>query len=336
MTKFVVIGLAVISAFAGTASAADLLINGAGATFPEPIYQEWFSQFKAANPSIQINYQAIGSGAGIKQLTEGTVDFGASDKFMSDEQLGKLKVKALHFPTVLGAVVLTYNLPELKAPLNLTGPAIAAIFMGDIKMWNDPKIAAANKGVTLPAKPIIVVHRSDGSGTSFVFTEYLSKVSADWKSKVGTNDAVNWPVGMGGKGTAGVAGLVKQNPYSIGYVELLYAKQNKLGYAKVENSSKQFIEASVESVTAAAAGVKMTDDFRVSITNGSGKTAYPISTYTWLLIPSKIEDAGKKKAITDFLTWMLKTGQKGASAKDYAPLPASVVASELKQIALIK
>lgn len=335
MTKLVVIGLTLVSAFAGTVYAADL-INGAGATFPAPIYQKWFGEFKAAHPDVQINYQDIGSGAGIRQLTEGTVDFGASDMAMKDEAIAKLKVKAFHFPTVLGAVVLTYNVPEATKPLMLTPELIAGIFLGDITKWNDPKIAAENKGVKLPAKDIIVVHRSDGSGTSFVFTDYLSKVSPSWKSKVGVNDAVNWPTGMGGKGTAGVAGLVKQNAYSIGYVELLYAKQNKLGYATVKNSSGNYIEASVESVTAAAASSKMTEDFRVSIVNASGKNAYPISTFTWLLIPSQIPDANKKKDIVEFLTWMLKNGQKEAASMDYAPLPASVVAAEMKQIALIK
>lgn len=335
MTKFVVTGVTLFTALAGAAFAADL-INGAGATFPAPIYQKWFGEFKAAHPDVQINYQDIGSGAGIRQLTMGTVDFGASDMAMSDTQIGALKVKPLHFPTVLGAVVLTYNIPELTAPLNLTSDLIAGIFLGEIKKWNDPKIVAVNKTAKLPAKDIVVVHRSDGSGTSFCFTDYLSKVSPSWKSKVGAKDSVDWPVGQGGKGTAGVAGAIKQNPYSIGYVELLYAKQNKLGYAKVKNPAGEFVEASVDSVTAAAAGAKMSEDFRVSITDAPGKTAYPISTYTWLLVPSKFSDATKKKDMVAFLTWMLQNGQKEAASMDYAPLPKAVVEKEMKQIAQIQ
>ena len=312
------------------------LINGAGATLPAPLYQKWFNQVKTAHPDVQINYQDIGSGAGLRQLMEPTVDFGASDKFVSDADLAKMKIKPLHFPTVLGAVVLTYNIPGLSKQLNLTPETIVGIFLGQIKKWDDPKLVAANPGLKLPSVNVLVVHRSDGSGTSYVFTEYLAKISPEWKSRVGVNDSVNWPLGMGGKGTAGVAGLIKQHPYSIGYVELLFARQNKLAYAALKNAAGNFVQPSTEAVTAAAASVKMPDDFRVSIVNAAGPAAYPISTYTWLLIPSRIADPAKRKDLTDFLHWMLITGQKEAAPLGYAPLPDSVVAAELKQIALIK
>lgn len=336
-SKFTVAGLAVASVLSiGAASAAEA-INAAGATFPEPIYQRWFGEFKNQHPDVQINYQAIGSGGGIRQLTEGTVDFGASDMPMTDEQIGKMKVKPLHFPTVLGAVVLTYNIAGVSAELKFTPETVAGIFLGEIKKWDDAKIKASNPGVNLPGKDITVVHRSDGSGTSFVFTDYLSKVSAEWKSKVGANTSVSWPVGLGQKGNDGVAGLVKQTPNSIGYVELIYAVNNKMSYASLKNAAGKFVKPSLESVTAAAAGMKeMPADFRVSITNAAGAGAYPISTFTWLLIPSHIADAGKRKAITDFLTWMMTTGQKDAAALSYAPLPKSIVSKEQKQIASVK
>lgn len=323
--------------FAGFASAADTL-NGAGASFPAPIYQKWFEEYKAKNGS-QINYQPNGSGAGIKQLTEGTVDFGASDMPMTDDQIKALKIRPLHFPTVLGAVVLTYNIPGITADLNFSGPTIAAIYMGAITKWNDAKIQADNPGVKLPAKDndIIVVHRSDGSGTSFIFTDFLSKVSPEWKSKVGANTAVQWPTGLGGAQNAGVTALVKQTPGAIGYVELIYAIQQKMGYANVKNGAGKFVKASFDSVTAAAARMKeMPDDFRVSITNAPGDKAYPISSFTWLLIPSQIGDQAKKKSITGFLTWMLTDGQKEVQSLGYAPLPAAVVAKEKKQIELIR
>lgn len=311
-------------------------INAAGATFPNVIYQKWFGEFKAKT-GTQVNYQSIGSGAGIRQLTEGTVDFGASDVPMTDEQISALKVKPLHFPTVLGAVVITYNVPGLNTSLKLTPEAAAGIFLGQIKKWDDPKIKATNPGLNIPDKDIIVVHRSDGSGTSFIFTDYLSKVSGEWKSKVGANASVQWPTGLGEKGNEGVTGRVKQSPYSVGYVELIYAVQNKLPVADLKNAAGKFVTPSFDSVTAAAASVKdMPADFRVSITNAAGAGAYPISSFTWLLIPSKIEDAAKRKALTSFLSWMLTEGQKDAQGLSYAPLPKQVVSKEQKQIAEIK
>src|ERR1019366_6749170 len=281
--------------------------------------------------------QAIGSGGGIKQLTAGTVDFGASDVPMTDEQIKDMKLKPLHFPTVLGAVVLSYNVPGVATDLKLTPEALSGIYLGDVKMWNDAKIASANPGIKLPANQIEVIHRTDASGTSFVFTDYLSKVSPAWKSKVGASAAVSWPLGLGGKGNEGVAGLIKQTPNSIGYVELFYAVQQKMTYATLKNASGKMVKPSFASVTAAAAAAKdMPDDFRVSITDGMGAGVYPISSFTWLLIPSELKDATKKKAITEFLAWMLTTGQKDCEALSYAPLPKAVVAKEQKQIALIK
>jgi phosphate transport system substrate-binding protein len=337
MKKLVIMGFTVLSALFANGAIAAETINGAGATFPNPIYQQWFGEFKMAHPDVSINYQSLGSGAGIRQLTEGTVDFGASDMPMTDEQMKGLKIKALHFPTVLGADVLAYNVAGVNGDLKLTPEAIAGIFLGEVKKWNDPKIASNNPGVKLPASDIEVIHRSDGSGTTFVFTDYLSRVSPEWKSKVGSNTSVSWPVGLGGKGNEGVSGLVKQTPNSIGYVELIYAVQQKMPYADVKNASGKFVKASFASVTAAAAAAKdMPDDFRVSITNGMGVDVYPISSFTWLLIPAEIKDATKKKAVTGFLAWMLTTGQKDAAGLSYAPLPKDVVAKEQKQIALIK
>jgi len=341
MKKLVVLGLTVLPTFLATAAMGAETINGAGATFPNPIYQQWFGEFKMAHPDVSINYQSLGSGAGVRQLTEGTVDFGASDMVMTDDQLKAMadakKPTPLHFPTVLGAVVLTYNIPGVTSDLNLTPEAIAGIYLGSVTKWNDPKIASANPGVSLPAKDIEVVHRSDGSGTSYIFTDYLSKVSPEWKMKVGVNASVSWPLGLGGKGNEGVTGLVKQTPDSIGYVELIYAVQQKMPYANVKNASGKFVKASFTSVTAAAAAAKeMPEDFRVSITNGMGAGVYPISSFTWLLIPSEIKDPAKKKSITDFLAWMLTTGQKDCEGLQYAQLPKAVVAKEQKQIALIK
>ena len=337
MKKITLTGLTVLPALLATAAWGAETINGAGATFPNPIYQQWFNEYKMAHPDVSINYQSLGSGAGIRQLTEGTVDFGASDMPMTDEQMKGLKIPAYHFPTVLGAVVLSYNVPGVTGDLNLTGDVIAGIFLGNIKKWNDPKIASANPGVKLPGNDIEIVHRSDSSGTSFVFTDYLSKVSPEWKMKVGANTSVQWPAGLGGKGNEGVSGLIKQTPNSIGYVELIYAVQQKMPYANVRNASGKFVKASFDSVTAAAAGVKdMPADFRVSITNAMGAGAYPISSFTWLLIPSQIKDPAKKKAITDFLGWMLTTGQKDCQTLSYAPLPQAVVEKEKKQIALVK
>ena len=312
-------------------------LNAAGATFPAPIYQKWFGDYKTAHPSVQINYQAIGSGGGIKQLTDGTVDFGASDKPMSNEEIAAVKSKPLHFPTVLGAVVITYNIPGLNGTLKLSPAVVAGIFLGSIAKWDDARIKADNPSANLPSKPIVVVRRSDGSGTSFVFTDYLSQVSPEWKSKVGANTMVQWPTGLGQKGNDGVAGMVKQTPNSIGYVELLYAAQNKMAFADLKNADGKFVTASFDAVTAAAAASKGLDkDFRGSIVNAPGAKSYPISTYTWLLIPSRIPDAGKRKAVTEFLAWMLKDGQKDAQGLSYAPLPKAVAALVEKQIALIK
>lgn len=313
-------------------------INAAGATFPAPIYQKWFEEFHKAHPDIQINYQSIGSGGGIRQLTEGTVDFGASDMPMTNEQISKItKYKVLHFPTVLGGVVPAYNVPG-AANLKFSGETLADIYLGKIQKWNDSALAKDNPGVKLPNEDITVIHRSDGSGTTFVWTDYLSKVSPQWKSKVGANTSVSWPVGLGGKGNEGVAGLIKQTPGSIGYVELIYAVQNHMEYGAVKNAAGNFVKADFASVTDAAAGAakNMPADFRVSITDAPGKNAYPISSFTWMLIPEKIDNASKQKAMSEFLQWMLTTGQGDAQGMSYAPLPKPVVAKEMKQIALIK
>ena len=314
------------------------LINGAGATFPYPIYSKWFDEFHKLHPDAQINYQSIGSGGGIRQLTDGTVDFGASDMPMNDEQLAKQKVPVLHFPTVLGGVVPTYSIPGVTAELNFTQEALAGIFLGTVKKWNDPAIAKANPGVKLPGDDIVVVHRSDGSGTTFIWTDFLSKVSPEWKTKVGANTSVSWPVGLGAKGNEGVAGMVKSTPGSLGYVELIYAVQNHMPYGRVRNSSGAFIKAELSSVTAAAAGAaaNMPEDFRVSITNAPGKTAYPISSFTWLLVPTKIKDATKQKDLVEFLHWMLGPGQKLTEALSYAQLPKNVAAKEVKAISKIQ
>jgi phosphate transport system substrate-binding protein len=336
MTFRNVLGLALFVALLGVPVRAQN-INAAGATFPYPIYSKWFDEYHKAHPNVQINYQSIGSGGGISQLTAKTVDFGASDGPMSDDQLKAAGFKILHFPTVLGAAVLTYNIPGVNAELKFTPEAVAGIYLGKITKWNDPAIAGANPGVKLPGDDIVVVHRSDGSGTTFIFTDYLSKVSPDWSTKVGKNTAVNWPVGLGGKGSEGVSGLIKQTPDSIGYVELIYAIQNNMPYALVKNSSGDFIKASLAGVSAAAAGAasNMPDDFRVSIVNAPGKGAYPISSFTWLLIPAQIQDAGKRDAIKAFLNWMMTDGQNDCEGLAYSKLPAAVVAKEKKQIAMI-
>lgn len=335
--------LLVVLALGGITLAQNaLLINGAGATFPNPIYSKWFDEYHKANPTIAINYQSVGSGAGIKQATDGTVDFGASDGPMSDEQLKAYSDKhgsgILHFPTVLGAVVPTYNIPNVSASLNFTPEALAGIFLGRITKWNDPAIAGPNKGVNLPAEDIVVVHRSDGSGTTYVFTDYLSKVSDDWKNKVSKGTSVNWPVGLGGKGNEGVTGLVKQTPNSIGYVELIYAANNNIAYGAVKNADGVFLKADLAGVSEAAAGAakNIPDDFRVSITNAPGKKAYPISTFTWLLIPAKISDAAKRDAIKGFVKWAITDGQKFNEDLKYAKLPKEVVAKELKAIGSIQ
>jgi phosphate transport system substrate-binding protein len=314
-------------------------INAAGATFPYPIYSKWFDEYHKLHPSVQINYQSIGSGGGISQLTARTVDFGASDGPMTDDQLKAASVKILHFPTVMGAAVLTYNVPGVSTDLKFTPEALAGIFLGKIKKWNDPAIASANPGVKLPGDDIIVVYRADGSGTTFIWTDYLSKISDEWKTKVGKGTSVKWPVdGLGGKGNEGVTGYIKQTPGSIGYVELIYAVQNKLPYGMVKNAAGTFVKPSLEGVSAAAASSMKTmpDDFRVSITNAPGKTAYPISSFTWLLIPAQIQDAAKRDAIKGFLNWMLTDGQKDCEPLAYAQLPKDVVAKEKKAIAMIQ
>jgi phosphate transport system substrate-binding protein len=327
---------------ASMASAQALLINGAGATFPNPIYSKWFDEYHKSNRNIEINYLSVGSGAGIKQVTDGTVDFGASDGPMNDDQLKAFQEKhgagILHFPTVLGAVVPTYNIPGVTVALNFTPDALAGIFLGKITKWNDPAIAGPNKGVNLPATDIVVVHRSDGSGTTYVWTDYLSKVSEEWKSKVGKGTSPNWPVGLGGKGNEGVTGQIKNAPNSIGYVELIYAVSNNIPYGSVKNSSGNFVKADLASVSeaAAAAAKTMPDDFRVSITDPAGKQAYPIASFTWLLIPEKFSDAAKRDALKGFLTWMLADGQNYAEKLSYAKLPKEVVAKEKVALAKIQ
>jgi phosphate transport system substrate-binding protein len=301
-------------------------LNGAGATFPYPMYSKWFSEYHKLHPDVEINYQSIGSGGGIRQVLAGTVDFGASDGPMTDEQLSQAKTKILHIPTVLGAVVPAYNIPGITGEVKFTPEVLAGIFLGKITSWNDPAIAKPNPGVNFPNQPIVVVHRSDGSGTTYIFTDYLSKVSSDWAGGPSKGTSVKWPVGLGGKGNEGVAGMVRQMQGAIGYIELIYAVQNKIPYGVVENASKTFVKASLESVTAAAASApKMPADFRVSITNAPGKDAYPISSFTWLLIPGQAKDAAKGKIISDFLIWMLDDGQKMTADLTYAPLPGAVV-----------
>jgi phosphate transport system substrate-binding protein len=320
----------------GLSSAFAQNLNGAGATFPNPIYQKWFSEYHNQHSDVTINYQSIGSGGGIKQLQSGTVDFGASDGPMTDEQLQQTPFKVFHIPTVLGADVPTYNIPGVTAELKFTGPVLADIFLGKIKKWNDPQLVKLNPGVKFPDADIIVVHRSDGSGTTYIWTDYLSKVSQDWANGPKKGTSINWPVGLGGKGNEGVSGTVKQTEGSIGYVELIYAVSNNMPYGTVQNAAGQFVKASLASVTAAAAGVKdMPDDFRVSITNAPGKDAYPISSFTWLLVPVEWGDANKEKAFVTFLTWMVNQGQGMTSALQYAPLPGSVankVKARIKEI----
>lgn len=333
--------MSVLALSAALPLCAQTSLTGAGATFPAPIYQKWFNEYQSV-ANVQINYQAIGSGGGIRNVTEGVVDFGASDGPMTDQQIAAYKQKnghgILHFPTVLGADVPTYNLPGVSQELNFTPEALAGIYLGQIKTWNDEKIAQANPGVKLPNTPIIVVHRAESSGTTYVWTDYLSKVSPEWKSKVGRNTSVSWPVGLGGKGNDAVAAIVKQQTGAIGYVELIYAVSNHLAYGKVKNKSGKFIKADLASVTAAAASVanSMPSDFRVSITDPPGATAYPISSFTWLLIPEQIQDAAKRKALVGFVKWAITKGQNDVESLDYAKLPAQVVAKEQKAIGLIK
>ncbi|MGH9650244.1 MAG: phosphate ABC transporter substrate-binding protein PstS, partial [Terriglobales bacterium] len=309
----------------------------AGATFPYPVYSKWFSEYNKKRPDVRINYQSIGSGGGIRQVLAGTVDFGATDGPMSDDQLTQAKGKIHHIPTVLGAVVPAYKVPGVDAELKFTPQTLAGIFLGRITSWNAKEITDANPGVNLPNQPIIVVHRSDGSGTTFVWTDYLSKVSPDWKNQVGAKTSVQWPVGIGAKGNEGVAGMVRQMEGAIGYVELIYAEQTKIAYGSVKNASGEFVKASLESTTAAAASMKnMPADFRVSITNAPGKDSYPIASFTWLLIPTPAKDAAKGKILADFLSWMVNDGQQLATQLTYAPLPSEVAAKVKASIAQVR
>src|SRR5271154_4208722 len=321
-----------------TAGASAQNLNGAGATFPYPIYSKWFSEYRQQNSSVQINYQSIGSGGGIQQVTSGTVDFGASDVTMTDDQIAKAKVKVMAIPTVLGAVVPVYNVPGVSKDLNFSGDVIADIYLGKISKWNDGRIAKDNPGVSLPDKSVLPVYRSDGSGTTFIFTDFLTKVSPDWSSKVGHSTSVKWPTGIGQKGNEGVAGMVRQSPYSFGYVELIYAETNKMSFGAVRNASGKFLKASTAGVTAAAAAAAKTmpADYRVSITNAPGADSYPISSFTWLLIPTHSTDAAKAKALAGFLEWMLDHGENEAAPMTYAPLPKQVQDMVRKSIENVK
>ena len=318
-------------------SMAQTKLNGAGATFPYPIYSKWFDEYHKLHGDIEINYQSIGSGGGIRQVTAGTVDFGASDGPMTDQQLKEAKFKILHLPTVLGSVVPAYNIPGFKGELKFTPDVIAGIYLGKITSWNDGAIAKVNPGVSLPNQSIVVVHRSDGSGTTYIWTDYLTKVSPEWSSQVGKGTSVRWPVGLGAKGNEGVAGMVRQMEGAFGYVELIYALQNNISYGTVRNAAGEFVKASLESTTAAAASVKtMPADFRVSITNAPGKDAYPISSFTWLLVPAEWKDKNKQKIMVDFLNWMLDQGQTMTTQLNYAPLPDAVKEKEREAIKSIK
>jgi phosphate transport system substrate-binding protein len=329
--------LLLVCALLGLPALAQTKLNGAGATFPNPIYSKWFSEYHKLHPDIEINYQSIGSGGGIRQVIAGTVDFGASDGPMTDEMLKEAKTTILHMPTVLGADVPAYNIPGVSAELKFTPDALAGIFLGKITKWNDKAITGANPGVSLPDRDIIVVHRSDGSGTTYIWTDYLSKISPEWQSQAGKGTSVKWPIGLGGKGNEGVAGSIRQLQGSIGYVELIYAVQNNISYGSVKNAAGNFVKASLESVTAAAASApKMPADFRVSITNAPGKDAYPISSFTWLLIPAQSKDASHGKILADFLNWMVTDGQKMTAALSYAPLPEGVVQKEKEAIKQIR
>jgi phosphate transport system substrate-binding protein len=335
MKKFVALAGAALLA---TAAAAATQIDGAGATFPYPIYSKWFSEYNKLHPDVQINYQSIGSGGGIRQLTNETVFFGASDGPMTDEQLAAAPGKVLHFPTVLGGVVPVYHIPGFTGELRFSGPTLADIFLGKITKWNDKAIAGENPGANLPGTDIVVVHRSDGSGTTYIFCDFLAKVSPEWKSKVGVATSVQWPTGVGGKGNEGVSGLVTQTPGSIGYVELIYALQNKIAFGAVKNAAGKYLKASLESVTAAAAGAEenMPEDFRVSITNAEGEDSYPISSFTWLLLYQNPKDKAKSRIMIDFVKWALTDGQKYTADLGYAPLPQSVVKMEMAALGKIQ
>jgi phosphate transport system substrate-binding protein len=321
----------------GTASGGAVRVTGAGATFPYPIYSKWFAEYNRLHPNVEINYQSVGSGAGIRQLTSRTVFFGASDQPMTDDQLKAAPGPILHFPTVLGAVVPIYNLPGVSQELKFSGPVLADIILGKVTKWNDPALAKLNPGVNLPATSLTVVHRSEGSGTTFIWVDFLAKVSPEFKTKVGVSSAVSWPVGVGGKGNEGVSALVTQTPGSLGYVELIYALQNSIAYGSVQNSAGAFVRASVESVTAAAdaAATQMPADFRVSITNPPGQNAYPIASFTWLLLDQNPQDKRQGKAMVDFLRWALTDGQAAAREMGYAPLPKNVVEMELQALSKI-
>ena len=337
MTKFrktTLLGLTIALGVCASASA-QMMINGAGATFPYPIYSKWFDEYAKVDPSVRFNYQSIGSGGGQKQILAQTVDFGASDGPMSDDNLAKAPGKILHIPTVAGAVVIVSNLPG-NPSLKFDGDTIAGIYLGQIKKWNDPKLTALNPGVKLPDQDIVVVHRSDGSGTTFIFTDYLSKISPEWKQKAGNNTSVNWPTGIGGKGNEGVSGQVKQTPGAIGYVELIYAIQNKMPYAEVKNAAVEFVKPTIDSVTAALAVADIPDDFRFSMTDAPGKDAYPICGATWLLVYQQQKDAAKGKKLVEFLKWAAKDGEKMAKDLDYAPLPDNVQERVMKRIDEIK
>jgi len=335
--KKLLIVLALLSV-TGIVSAQTVQINGAGATFPYPIYSKWFDEYHKAHPNVEINYQSIGSGGGIRQLSAGTVFFGASDGPMTNDQILAAGFRIVHLPTVLGGVVPVYNVPGVSSQLHFTGPVLADIFLGKITKWNDLRITKENPGVNLPGDDITVAHRSDGSGTSYIFVDYLAKVSPEWRTKVGVATSVNWPAGVGGKGNEGVAGLVKQTPGSIGYVELIYALQNKISYGAVQNSAGEFVVATTETVSnaAAVAAKSMPKDFRVSITNAPGKGVYPISSFTWLLVQESPRDVPRSRIMVDFIKWALSDGQKFAAQLGYAPLPKEVVALELEALKKVK
>ena len=331
------VGAVLTLAIFTSAAVAQTNLNGAGATFPYPIYSKWFNEFQKQHGGVQINYQSIGSGGGIRQLQAGTVDFGASDMPLNDDQLKEMGKPIIQFPTVLGAVVPAYNVPGVSGEIKFTPEALSGIFLGKITKWNDKALTSANPGLKLPDQDIVVVHRSDGSGTTFVWTDYLSKVSPEWKSAVGSNTSVKWPVGLGQKGNEGVAGTVRQQPGAIGYIELIYALQNNITFGSVKNAAGQFVKASLDSTTAAAASVKdMPADFRVSITNAGGKNTYPIASFTYLLVPTQWQDQTKKTAMVNFLTWMLNNGEPMVTALNYAPLPKQVAERERARIKEIR
>lgn len=337
--KWTRLAIAVLVGAAGaTVAAQKVQITGAGATFPYPIYSKWFSEYNKLHPEVEINYQSIGSGGGVRQLTNRVVFFGASDYPLTPEQLLAAPGKVLHFPTVLGAVVPIYNLPGVSAELKFTGPILADLFLGTITKWNDSRIAQLNPGVTLPNTDITIVHRSDGSGTTYIWVDYLAKVSPEWKKRVGVAGSVNWPVGVGAKGNEGVAGMVKQTPGSLGYTEPAYATENKIPFGQVQNAANKFIKASAASVTAAAAAAvkQMPADFRVSMTNPPGDEAYPIASFTWLLLYQNPQDKAQAKIMNNFMKWALTDGQKFAAELGYAPLPKAVVDLELKSLETIK